>query len=239
MPRIPVVRTIVCFGDSVTQGTPVVAEEDAFPALLGRRLNARGARRGLSFRVINSGVGGENTDEGLARFDRDVAAYSPDLVVVEFGLNEARYDAKARTYEEYGVSLRRLIARLRAISAEIVLTTPNPIIDACHVYSRGVLFYARRGVCNRHVAGYAEVARKVAAEEGVILCDLYRLFEDEALAAEFAGETDEYADLVTLTPFIRHDDGVHPTVRGQGLIALGLYRTIVRSFPRLFEAAGT
>lgn len=236
MPKDRVVRTIVCFGDSVTQGTPHVPKQDAFPAVLQRRLNARAASCGVSFRTVSAGVGGENTDDGLARFDRDVAAHRPDLVIAEFGLNEARYDEKARTYEEYGRSLRVLVRRVRELGAAMILTTPNPIIDACHALSRGVLYYTLRGGCNAHVARFAEVAREVAADEGLVLCDLYRAFEDEAIAAEFDGQTTDYTDLMALTGHIRAEDGVHPTLGGQRLIALALYRTIVREFPGMLRA---
>ena len=40
------------------------------------------------FNIINSGIGGDTATTGLARLDRDVIAYHPDLVVVSFGLND-------------------------------------------------------------------------------------------------------------------------------------------------------
>ena len=80
-------KTIVCFGDSVTQGTPSVDIDDTFPAVLQRRLNRR-ARRSDEVRCINSGVGGENTAEGLARIQATVLDHGPTVVVVEFGLHD-------------------------------------------------------------------------------------------------------------------------------------------------------
>jgi lysophospholipase L1-like esterase len=228
MAERPPQATIVCFGDSVTQGTPHVRPEDAFPALLERRLNWRLEDCGVAVRVINSGVSGENASEGLARFEFAVLAHEPEVVIVEFGLNEARYDEKKRTAEEYQADLREIIHRCREMEAAVILTTPNPVIDAFHEYSRGVEFYAERGGCNRHLQQYVRAAREVGESEGVPVCDVYRAFEEEAIAAEFSGETRDYRDLVPLGPYLRREDGVHPTAAGQELIARALYGTLVR-----------
>ncbi len=222
-------RIIVCFGDSVTQGTPHVAPEDTFPALLERRINWHLEGTGASVRVVNSGVGGGNAAEGLARFQAAVLDHRPDLVIVEFGLNEARYDEKMRSAEEYRADLKEIIGRCRAASAEVILTTPNAIIDAYHEYSRGVQFYVDRGGCNRHLQQYVVAAREVGESEGVPVCDVYRWFEELAIGAEFAGETRDHRDLLTLAPYISREDGVHPTATGQRLIAQALYSTLVRS----------
>ncbi len=40
------------------------------------------------FNIINSGIGGETANMALRRFDRDVLAYHPDLVVISFGVND-------------------------------------------------------------------------------------------------------------------------------------------------------
>ena len=53
---------IVAFGDSLTAGLGVSAN-DAYPAQLQRRLDAQGFR----YRVINAGVSGETTTDGLRR----------------------------------------------------------------------------------------------------------------------------------------------------------------------------
>ena len=39
-------------------------------------------------KVINAGISGHTTTEGLARLDRDVLQHKPDLVTVSFGLND-------------------------------------------------------------------------------------------------------------------------------------------------------
>ena len=46
------------------------------------------ARYGRKFQIINAGGSGNNTREALARFERDVLFYQPDIVIVTFGGND-------------------------------------------------------------------------------------------------------------------------------------------------------
>jgi len=220
------VRNVVCFGDSVTLGVPHVPVEDTFPRLLERRLNAR---RGEHERVhcVNSGVGGENTAEGLARFETAVARHEPVLVIVEFGLNDIRYEPeKAIGPAEFARNLGTIHDRVRALGARVLFTTPNPIINAFHTYSAHTDYYDRWGGCNGAVEHYAQIVREVAAERGAALCDVYQAFLDRAVEMEFDGAAADASDLTCLAPYIKREDGVHPTVLGQRLIALELYRII-------------
>jgi acyl-CoA thioesterase I len=73
---------IACFGDSLTAGYGV-DHNRSYPADMQRDLDARG----FHYRVVNMGVSGDTTKDGLARVDR-VLALKPELVVVEFGGND-------------------------------------------------------------------------------------------------------------------------------------------------------
>ncbi len=73
---------IACFGDSLTAGYGVDADS-SYPADLQRDLDGQG----YSYRVVNLGISGETTKDGLARIDR-VLALKPAIVVVEFGGND-------------------------------------------------------------------------------------------------------------------------------------------------------
>ena len=73
---------IVCFGDSLTAGYGV-DRESSYPSVMQRDLDAGG----FHYRVVNMGVSGETTKDGLARVAR-VLALKPYLVVVEFGGND-------------------------------------------------------------------------------------------------------------------------------------------------------
>ena len=73
---------IVCFGDSLTAGYGV-DPADSYPSRLQMLLD----KAGYHYRVVNLGISGETTKDGLARVDR-VLALHPAITVVEFGGND-------------------------------------------------------------------------------------------------------------------------------------------------------
>jgi acyl-CoA thioesterase I len=80
-PRRPV-PVIVCFGDSITAGYGV-APGLAYPDDLQNDLD----RRGYHYKIVNSGVSGNTTKDGVDRL-QDVLRLHPAIVIVEFGGND-------------------------------------------------------------------------------------------------------------------------------------------------------
>ncbi len=76
---------VVCFGDSITFGEDLPYEQ-SFPAVLADLLRQR--HIDLDVAVINVGIGGHTSVQGLARLQRDVLWYKPHAVIVAFGLND-------------------------------------------------------------------------------------------------------------------------------------------------------
>lgn len=72
---------MVILGDSIVAGWGL-APEESYPALLNRRLAP------LGWQVINAGEPGETIVQGALRYDGDVAARQPDLLLLAFGLND-------------------------------------------------------------------------------------------------------------------------------------------------------
>ncbi|MGF1640405.1 MAG: arylesterase [Rhodospirillales bacterium] len=77
---------LLAFGDSLIAGYGL-AREDAFPRRLERAL----AAHGLAVTVIDAGVSGDTSADGLARLDWALATPggAPDAVIVELGANDA------------------------------------------------------------------------------------------------------------------------------------------------------
>ncbi len=75
-------RRIVAFGDSLTYGynLPIT---DSYPSQLQEKLNDLG----YNYKVINVGVNGDTTADGLARVN-EALSFEPDLVLLEFGAND-------------------------------------------------------------------------------------------------------------------------------------------------------
>lgn len=78
---------IVCLGDSITYGEDLPYAQ-TYPAVLAYLLRQKYAN--LDVVVINSGVRGHTSVQGLARLKRDVLWYKPHVVLIAFGLNDGR-----------------------------------------------------------------------------------------------------------------------------------------------------
>jgi acyl-CoA thioesterase-1 len=104
--------TIVFLGDSLTAGYGL-AEEQAFPALLGDRLE----ERGIEARIVNAGVSGDTTAGGLARLDW-LLSQSPDVLVVGLGGNDG---LRGLEIDEMRNNLRAIVKRARERGASVLL----------------------------------------------------------------------------------------------------------------------
>ncbi len=68
---------LVCFGNSITEGW-MVAPHESWPALIGQS---------VPMRVINAGISGETSADGLGRIDT-ILSLQPSSCIVEFGIND-------------------------------------------------------------------------------------------------------------------------------------------------------
>ncbi len=103
---------IVVLGDSLAEGFGVAPGED-YPALLEALLH----REGVSCRVVNAGVSGDTCRGASARLGR-VLSVSPDLVVVEIGLNDILMGAMP---ERIRACVTRILERLASEGVAAVL----------------------------------------------------------------------------------------------------------------------
>jgi len=97
---------IICFGDSITEGGDF-ENAKRWTSLLQAKLDEKCPE---AYRVINKGIGGNTSAQGLDRFCDDVLPYLPGLLLVEFGFNDA--NVKDWTIESR-VSLGEFVRNLR------------------------------------------------------------------------------------------------------------------------------
>jgi acyl-CoA thioesterase-1 len=74
--------TVVCLGDSLTEGYGVEAE-DAFPSVVERRLRDRGH----DVRIVNAGISGATSASGVSRLQWQLRA-APELLILALGGND-------------------------------------------------------------------------------------------------------------------------------------------------------
>ena len=103
---------IVCFGDSITEGFGLDAGQ-SFPDLLQQDLDSRALR----YHVINLGVSGNTTQDGLARLPMALAE-KPAVVLIELGGNDGLRGIPLAITQ---VNLAQMIEAFRAGGARIVL----------------------------------------------------------------------------------------------------------------------
>jgi acyl-CoA thioesterase-1 len=103
---------IVCFGDSLTAGYGTDLGQ-SYPDYLQTDLNAEGYK----YRVVNEGISGNTTKDGVERLDR-VLALKPVVVVVEFGGNDG---LRGLRIEDSRTNLDKIVGTLKASGTKVVL----------------------------------------------------------------------------------------------------------------------
>jgi len=78
--------TILALGDSITWGTSVGGNANAYPALLGEMLRKHYGNDGI--KIVSRAIGGSTTAKGRQWLNRDVRGVESDLITIMFGFNE-------------------------------------------------------------------------------------------------------------------------------------------------------
>ena len=112
--------TIVAIGSSSTAGAGASSTATTYPSRLEVELKTMFPAAAIT--VVNSGVNGEESRDMLARFDRDVIAHNPDLVLWQVGSNSVLRD---RPLAEADAPLHEGIKRLREQGVDLVLMNPQ------------------------------------------------------------------------------------------------------------------
>jgi len=155
---------IVCHGHSVPAGyfaTPRVDSLNAYPHLLYVGLKER-----YPYAVINvivTAIGGENSESGLKRFERDVLTHKPDVVTLDYGLNDRPLGVKKAK-----ANWTRMIRLAMAAGSRVILLTPTADLTQ----RRGAPA-AERNPLREH----AQQIRKLAAEYGLGIADSLKAFD--------------------------------------------------------------
>jgi lysophospholipase L1-like esterase len=107
---------IVAVGSSSTTGLWVLRPGDTYPQVMVRELTA--LRPQARIEVVNSGQVGDTITGMIRRFDRDVLAHRPDLVVWQLGTNDVAWGGSAGGLKQLIVDGVRT---LRAAGPDVIL----------------------------------------------------------------------------------------------------------------------
>ncbi|MEZ5414695.1 MAG: exo-alpha-sialidase [Opitutaceae bacterium] len=188
---IPLPPLVVLFGDSTTARRPAEVRKVYAQHLQARLIQAR-----LDHTVANRGVPANTTTDALARFESDVLALNPELVVIQFGLNDAAVDVwrdppatgPRVPVDRYSANLRHMVETLQARGCAVVLMTPNrmywsPLL--LERYAKPPYDPAAPETFNARIEAYADAMRALAIERRVPLIDINQAYLDSGDPRQF------------------------------------------------------
>lgn len=187
---------IVCHGHSVPAGyfaTPMVDTFNAYPHLL-----LAGLKHRFPFAVINvivTATCGENSDSGAQRFAEQVLCHRPDVITLDYGLND-RDIGLAKSRESW----EEMIEKALANDTKVILLTPTGDISLSSSWMG-----ENKGLLEEH----AVQIRDCASVFGVGLVDSLAAFQKYM-------EHGKIEDLLSL--------GNHPNRKGHELVTEELLR---------------
>jgi lysophospholipase L1-like esterase len=203
-------KVIVVFGDSTTATR---GELEIYANLLKRELPAKG----VPVEIVNAGIGGNTTQMAVGRFEKDVLAKNPDLVVIQFGINDSCVDVwktppatESRvSKDKYIQNLEKLIETLKSRKCSVILMTPNQMCwtpKLKGMYGKPPYSPDDPGGFNITLREYAQAVRELAEELKVPLVDVYTAYSTYGKV-----EKQSVNDLLL--------DGMHPNDKGHRIVA--------------------
>lgn len=172
---------IVAIGSSSTGGAGASSPARAYPAQLQDELGQHFPDSAIV--VLNKGVNGQRAPQMLARFERDVVAQKPDLVIWQVGTNSIIQGDGVADNEAW---LHDGIARLRAADVDIILMNPQfaPKVTADPDYpamldiidrvsrSERVMLFPRFAVMQHWVSSGQAKFEQILSRDGLHMNDL-------------------------------------------------------------------
>jgi lysophospholipase L1-like esterase len=208
------VRRIVVLGDSITQ---LGGEPGGYLWLLARWLSD-GRHPGHPLEVVNAGVSGHRSPDMLSRFDQDVVARRPDLVLISVGTNDIWH-----AFHDWSTGLDHPLGDLPAgVPIGAFTANVDAMVSAALSTGIGVVLVSPAIVHedleraeNVRLADYVRSGRRLAASRGCRFVDLHRPFR--LVIGAWRRHAGPALNILTV-------DGVHLNAAGNHLMAATILR---------------
>lgn len=165
--------------------------------------------------MISAGIGGTGSDLGVYRLAKDVLSRDPDLMFVEFSVNDSGTDPQVVLRAMEGIVRRTWRTR--------------PRCDICFVYTvvSGTIEDLKVGFCHRAATVHERVADHYGIPSVHMAMDVARLAREGKLVMAAEGEERERLEAEGVLVFT--SDGAHPGAEGHRFYS----EAVRRSWPRI------
>ncbi|AQQ09239.1 hypothetical protein L21SP3_01041 [Sedimentisphaera cyanobacteriorum] len=153
---------LVFHGHSVPSGyfdTPNVRPFKSYPRLFFKMLKEKYPYAVVN--VITTSIGGEKAVEGVKRFEGDVLCHRPDVLFIDYALND-----RSAGLKKSKAAWEEMIRKALAEDIKVILLTPT--IDIKHT----------PGKSSEPLNQHASQIRELAAEYNIGLADLLKAFDN-------------------------------------------------------------
>jgi lysophospholipase L1-like esterase len=196
-------------GDSIT-------EQGLYSAMIEAYLLA--CQPVSAIRTHQFGLSGETSWEFLHRIDSDVLPFRPTVATTCYGMNDGAYgpvDPERET--AYRRATTEIVQRLKRAGVRLIVVGSPGAVDS-DAFDKNVPIWTNAEEYNRRtLRGLAQIAREVAAEQGVRYADVHEYFCQvmERAKAKFGPRY-----------HVAGADGVHPAANGHLIIAYAFLKAL-------------
>ena len=160
-----------------------------------------------NFRIINSGVSGQKAENLIIRFQRDVIARQPTIVMINVGINDVWHRLQEphllAVFEAYRENITKMVEMAQAAGIRVLLLAPTIIQEDLNAPG------------NLRLPVYAHAMREIAESKQCQFIDLHAMF----LSALRHRPPKSQPRWLTV-------DGVHMSPLGSAMMALGVLRAL-------------
>ena len=191
--------TVAYIGGSVTNGSGALnMETDSWRGLTGQWLNRTFPKADIT--NINAAIGATGSMLGLFRLDKDVVKYKPDLLFVEFAINDEYYGNIVQARASFETLIREARQKMPYCDIVVLITSDQ---------ARVKQYYGKSGA--PHQIGRAHM--EIAEAYGISVINIADAFVKEV--GEITGNNQWYNDNTLWRSYVT--DGVHPNTAGYAL----------------------
>lgn len=183
--------TICIFGDSIAWGA-VDPEGGGWATRLRNYFESKGLRVDQNVDVYNLGISGDNTDDLTVRFEVEMKAREPNMVVFAIGINDSQFviseNRNRVSLENFRENLEKMIKLAQGKGVEVVMVG---LTRADESKTTPIPWNTDKKYLNKDIREYDSVIRDISEKKGLLYVDVSSVVQLEDL-----------------------EDGLHPNVNG-------------------------